>query len=127
LEVRRKLKDRVAGKLPHSPVMSPDFLINYLAFGPVRGRISRRSDSALPLLLDARANDAFPLELLTLAEEIRTGSKDLPALAVNRKVRDGLDDARRRLGLISRGGLKEVAAKTISVITAKPAPAKGTG
>jgi hypothetical protein len=81
-----------------SPAISPDFMINYLAIGPVRGRLSRRSEEALPLMLNMRAMDAVPPDLIHLADQLREDMVDLPPRIVRRKIRETLEDARKLLG-----------------------------
>lgn len=99
-----ELKDRVDGRLPASPAISPDFMVHYLAVGPVRSRISRRTEETLPLMMNMSALDAVPPDLIELAEQLRRELGDLPAHVVSRKIRDTLDEARFLLGPLALGG-----------------------
>lgn len=88
--------------------MSADFLLNYLAFGPVRRQVSKDTEAALPVILEGALLPVLPRELLNVAEKVRTDCKGLPEYVVRRKVRDALDDARRRIGPMAIAGLDEV-------------------
>jgi hypothetical protein len=101
--VQATLRDRIHGKVPDTPTLSPDFLVNYLALGPVRSAIPKNVESNLPLLAEG-IGEFLPADILFKAEQIREESRDLPESVIRRRVRDGLDDARRRLGAIGKSG-----------------------
>jgi hypothetical protein len=103
-DVANRLKGRIDGRVPSSPVLSPDFLVNYLAFGPIRSRIPKSTESAFPLALDVRAGEYAPEELITLAEQYREEMKSLPEHVITRKIRDRLDEAKARTGPLAEGG-----------------------
>jgi hypothetical protein len=86
-------------------VISPDFLLSYLSFGPTRAKIKRSTEDALPLAVDMAPLDLVPKELLGIAEDIRAELGGLPAAIVDRRVRDALDAARWRLGEVAKGGM----------------------
>lgn len=88
------------------PVMSPDFLSNYLTLGPVRQRISRDIGRSLPVLVGVEdpLHVETPPEILGLAAEIRERFSDLPERLIQRKVRDALLEAKQRRGAIARAG-----------------------
>jgi hypothetical protein len=102
--VHRELMDRLTEKPPASPAISPDFMLNYLAVGPVRGRLSRRTEETLPLMLNMSILDAVPKSLLDLADALRKELVDLPPHVVRRKIRDTLDEARLLIGTQGRAG-----------------------
>ena len=106
------LKNRLRGYLsespPDSPVMSADFLVNYLAFGPMRKRVTKAKESSLPLLMLIGGATQLTPELITEAENLRAQLKDLPERVVRRQVRDHLDKARSRIGPIAKLGMDEV-------------------
>lgn len=102
--VRRELRDAVEGKVPDAPVMSPDFLVNYLAFGPRRGTLPKDAEAALPLALDEHIVEFVPGDLTELAESVRDEAKDLPEHLIRRRIRDRADAARRRRGAKAKGG-----------------------
>jgi len=87
------------------PVLSPDFLLNYLAFGPLRSRISKDSEASLPLILEGVFLDDTPRELMDIVEKIRASKASLPERLIRREIRDAITAARLREGTISRGGI----------------------
>ena len=90
------------------PVLSPDFLLNYLAFGPMRSRISKDSEASLPLILGGIILDDTPKELMDIAQEIRESKASLPDRLIRREIRDAITLARRREGTIAKGGISAV-------------------
>lgn len=91
-----------------SPTMSPDFLTNYLAVGPLRRMLTKRAESALPLMMDMTALDAVPPELLAIAEQHRDALRALPDRIRRRRIRDMLDYSKERAGALARGGVAEM-------------------
>jgi hypothetical protein len=79
-------------------------MLSYLAAGPVRRRLARKTEETLPLMLNMSVMDAVPADLLQLADQLRDQLTDLPPHVVNCKIRDTLDEARRLLGPTARGG-----------------------
>ena len=102
--IKKELEDRITYRPPASPAISPDFMLSYLAVGPVRRRLARKTEETLPLMLNMSVMDAVPTDLLQLADQLRDQLADLPPHVVNRKIRDTLDEARRLLGPTARGG-----------------------
>lgn len=106
------LKHRLRGLMheppPDSPVMSADFLVNYLAFGPLRRRVNKSAESHLPLLMVLGNAVQLTPELMAEAEALRTQLKDLPERLIRRQVRDRLDRARASIGPIANLGMDEV-------------------
>lgn len=102
--VHKELVDRLTTQPPASPAISPDFMLHYLAVGPVRARLSRRTEETLPLMLNMSVLDAVPKTLLDLADTLRKELIDLPPHVVRRKIRDTLDEARLLLGAQARAG-----------------------
>lgn len=90
------------------PVLSPDFLLNYLAFGPLRSRISKDSEASLPLILGGVILDDTPKELMDIVEKIRASKASLPERLIRREIRDAITAARRREGTIAIGGIAMV-------------------
>jgi hypothetical protein len=107
-QIQNKLRDFILGKVPDSPVMSPDFLANYLAFGPVRRSISKNSESSLPVVFDYSVVDYFPMELVELAKRVREEFQGSPEHIIQRKVRDKLDAAKARQGILAKGGTSAI-------------------
>lgn len=103
------LKDRLRSYLlvepPDSPVISADFMVNYLAFGPVRRRIDKSKEAHLPLLMVLGSASHLTPEIITEAENLRAQLSDMPDRIVRRHVRDYIDQARRRIGPIANAGM----------------------
>lgn len=96
--------------VPDSPVMSPDFLVSYLAIGPMRGKLSKLAEAKLPLAVSEMASlDLLPGELLTLAQAEREKMGGMPERVIQRRVRDALDSRRRALGPVAEGGMEQLA------------------
>ena len=107
-DLKPKLRNAMAIEPPDSPVLSADFMVNYLAFGPVRRKIGKAKEAHLPLVMELGEARYLTPELMAHAESLREELKDLPDRVVRRRVRDLLDRARRRLGPIAEAGLKEL-------------------
>ncbi len=103
-EIRKELES----KAPPTPVMSADFLVNYLSIGPVRSKVSKDAEATLPIALDMGSFAELPSDLLDKAERIRREAGDLPEHIVRRRVRDCLDEAKRRRGHMSKEGIQTV-------------------
>jgi len=93
---------------PSSPVLSIDFLSQYLSLGPVRGRISKQEIQQLPLAVEPRLVAFLTPELLEQAKKIRLSMAGLPERVVARKVRDHLDAERRKMGPLAERGTNTV-------------------
>jgi hypothetical protein len=102
--IHRQLVDRLNGKPPASPAISPDFMLNYLAVGSVRLRLSRQTEETLPLMLNMSILDAVPKDLVDLADTLMKELVNLPPHVMRRKIRDTLDEARLILGAQGRAG-----------------------
>ena len=107
-QVRKDVHERLGRAAPPSPVMSADFLVNYLSMGPIRSKVNKVGELGLPIGLDIDGLEGVPGELLLEAEKIRRDSGDLAEHIIRRRVRDHLDSARRRHGRISEEGLRTV-------------------
>jgi hypothetical protein len=92
---------------PDSPVMSADFLVNYLVFGPMRGRVSKAKESHLPLLMVLGGATKLTPEIIAEAENLRAKLAGAPERVIRRQVRDHLDRARARIGVIANLGMDE--------------------
>ncbi|MEW6466033.1 MAG: hypothetical protein AB1434_09055 [Pseudomonadota bacterium] len=107
-DVKNRLRGYMNGQPPDSPVMSADFLVNYLAFGPMRKRVTKAKESNLPLLMVIGGANQLTPELITEAENLRSQLKELPERVVRRQVRDHLDKARSRIGPIAKLGMDDI-------------------
>jgi hypothetical protein len=107
-DLEPRLREVMAGHPADSPVLSADFMVNYLAFGPVRRKLAKGKEVHLPLIMELGTARYLTPELLAEAESLREELKDLPDRVVRRRVRDHLDRARRRLGPIARAGVRDL-------------------
>jgi hypothetical protein len=89
-----------------SPAMSFDFLTYYLAIGPARRQLSRKTGRELPLLLDTSLIDALPEALFEAAEEARRDVEGQPDYIVRRKIRDHMDKEKLRQGRVGKAGIE---------------------
>lgn len=101
-----RLASYVSGRIPESPVMSADFLINYLAFGPLRKKVGKSKESRLPVLMTHSASHLTP-ELLEEARILRERYRELPERVIQRTVRDQLNRARAQVGPIANMGMDD--------------------
>lgn len=92
---------------PDSPVLSLDFLAQYLTLGPIRSRVSKASLRELPVVLEARLVRFLTPDLLREASHIREEMKNAPEHVIRRQIRDRLDEARRRQGPMTKRCLDE--------------------
>jgi len=49
---RKGLRNVMRVEPPDSPVLSADFMLNYLAFGPIRRKVGKATEAYLPLTLE---------------------------------------------------------------------------
>lgn len=103
--VRNRLRDRLSGATPASPVLSPDFLSHYLSIGPIRQYLKQGSEKALPLMVDVGAMDLVSTELMEVAARVREECGGLPRRVMRRRIRDALDAQRLKEGPMARDGL----------------------
>jgi hypothetical protein len=106
--LKNRLRPLMVDTPPDSPVMSADFLVNYLAFGPQRKRVTKAKEANLPLLMVLGGATQLTPSLIAEAENLRSQLKDLPERVIRRQVRDHLDRARSRIGPIANLGMDEV-------------------
>ena len=107
-DLKNRLRSSMNAQPPDSPVMSADFLVNYLAFGPMRKRVTKAKESTLPLLMIIGGATQLTPDLIAEAENIRSQLRDLPERVIRRQVRDHLDKARSRIGPVANLGMDEV-------------------
>ena len=91
-----------------SPVMSFDFLIDYLAVGPRRSDVSRSEEKLLPLMLDMSLLDGIPEDIREVAEAARSEMSGFSDRLVRREIRDRLDAAKLRRGPVARAGIDAI-------------------
>ncbi len=104
--LREELEKRVAGQIPPSPALSPDFLTELLRLGPLRAAIARESHVTLPIVLDISRLESLPKELIDLADQVRRESEGQSERLIQRKVKEALNTARWRIGPQAEGGIR---------------------
>ncbi len=114
LSIPKLLKEEFGIDAPPAPVMSLDFLGQYLTLGPIRARIPKASARKLAVTLEPRLVSFLTRDLIKEASEIRREMKALPEGVIRRRVRDHLDEARRKMGPMAMRG----AAAVLDEITA---------
>lgn len=92
-------------EVPDSPVLSLDFLAQYLALGPARSRLPKDSLRGLHVFLEPRLVSFLTKDLIEEATRIRTDMKDKSEWIIRRRIRDHLDTARRRMGPLAAQSL----------------------
>jgi hypothetical protein len=95
-QIRNRLREEFESRVPPSPLLSLDFLVNNLTFGPERSRLTRTQEQTLPIVLDVEMSESMPQDILKIADEVRRENEGLPEYVIRRKVRDAIDQARRR-------------------------------
>ena len=107
-QVEKSVKDSLGHEAPQSPVMSADFLVNYLSVGPMRSKVIREAEYSLPIALDVGVLEELPEDLMREAKRIRLEAGGLSEHIIRRRVRDCLDAAKRRRGRIMAEGIQTV-------------------
>ncbi|ATE65516.1 hypothetical protein CMV14_14800 [Rhizorhabdus dicambivorans] len=98
-----QLSNEAKKKIGHSPVISIDFLLRSLHFGPRRDQVS--AADGYMRIFQATMFEGVSTELISAAEHIRAACGSLPERQIQRRIRDGLDKQRMRQGEVQRGGL----------------------
>jgi hypothetical protein len=93
----------VARNIKHSPVISIDILLKYLAFGPRRDRVDQ-SALRLPYVFAGPISE-ISKELLDIAQTARAESGSVPERIIQRRIRDALDREKLKAGPVQIGGL----------------------
>jgi len=83
---------------PSSPLMSLDFIVQNMSFGPNKNMLTRSDEQLLPVLLDFEISQVVPPEVLKVADEVRAQNEGQAEYVIRRKVRDACDRARRQIG-----------------------------
>lgn len=91
-------------EIRHSPVLSLDFLIQYLSFYPSNQNVLNFDKSASRIFSTALL-ESIPPELISIAEKVRSDCTGLEERVIQRKIRDALDRAKSDIGSIHQAGL----------------------
>jgi hypothetical protein len=106
--VFRSIDKKLLSGLKIGPVMSIDYLIRYLAFGPRRDKVNT-TDIALAKIYSDTIAELIPPQMIDLVIELRKTHAKLPEYLVQRRIRDALNNERSRAGRIDSGGLTNAA------------------
>jgi len=85
----RDMVRKLGGIIKHSPVISVDFLLKYLAFGPTRDLVPHSSRFGYAFAAPILEN--LPQDLLEVAKKVRSENNNLPERIIQRRIRDALD------------------------------------
>lgn len=96
--------ERETGRKIFSPVISLDFLLQYLVFGPRRESVELGNIRIFSDVLW----EVVPTNLVAIAQDIRRNNAELPERVIRRKIRDELDRQRTQLGPVHLGGLEKL-------------------
>ena len=110
-DFEQKLKASLGPSAPAAPVISPDFLADYLAVGPIRAHVSKATEATLPVAMLDMLPEHVPAELLTIAEEVRKECGSIDERLLRRKLRDVVDQLKTTHGQLSKGGFAAVREK----------------
>lgn len=107
-DLKNRLRSMMSSAPPDSPVMSADFLVNYLAIGPLRNKVGKVAESKLPIMMFLGNASQLTPELMEEAGALRSQLVNLPERMIRRQVRDGLDKAKTRIGPIATQGMETI-------------------
>ncbi|MFF7561499.1 hypothetical protein ACFZB4_16155 [Streptomyces pseudovenezuelae] len=113
--LRRHLVTRLDSP-PPSPVLSPDFLSQFLRLGPLRSAIERDVRVNLPVLTDVSRFDYIPKQLIEAADELRAELSGKSERIIQRRVRDSLDKMRMKMGDEAAGGSSGMEKRIMSLL-----------
>lgn len=108
------MEDEIARKIKHSPILSIDFLIKYLAFGPSRDKLPDAEKNITRIFAPA-IMETLPSELIDVAEKVRSDCAGLSENIIQRRIRDALDRAKSKIGAIHQGGLENMDKAILSI------------
>lgn len=118
-KVAFRLKWELSSRLneaPSSPVLSPDFLSQFLRLGPLRTAIEREQRVNMPLLVDVSKYDYLPKSLVELADSLRGQLSGKSERLIRRGIRDSLDKMRTEEGVEAAGGLKAAEERIMTML-----------
>lgn len=103
---------------PPSPVLSPDFLSQFLRLGPLRAAIEREVRVNLPILTDVSRYDYIPRHLIETADQLRVELSGKSERVIQRNIRDSLDGMRMEMGDEASAGASGMEKKIMGAIRA---------
>jgi len=119
IDFEKGLRKTLGPDTPNPPVLSPDFLADYLAVGPNRSRLSKDTETSIPISFFDAMSDHIPEELLGIAEELRQEFGNQNDRLIRRRLRDAVDLLRRKTGDLAKGGLVTIRKNLEIAIRAK--------
>lgn len=102
------MNDEIRRKIKHAPVISLNFLMKYLAFGPRRDRIDT-SGSGSARIFGASVYELIPVDLINVADAVRAKNVGVPERLIQRRIRDELDKHKMAAGAAQQAGLEGTA------------------
>ncbi|MEV7644972.1 hypothetical protein AB0O32_34130 [Streptomyces rubiginosohelvolus] len=118
-KVAFRLKWELSNRLheaPSSPVLSPDFLSQFLRLGPLRTAIEREQRVNLPIMVDVSKYDYLPKSLVEMADSLRGKLGGKNERLIRRGIRDSLDKLRTQEGAEAAGGLKAAEERIMTLL-----------
>lgn len=116
LSLRGRVAARLGRKVPPSPVMSPDFMSQYLRLGTVRTAIERDLWASLPMLTDITRYQYIPKRLIDSADSLRAEINELDERVVRRRVRDKLNQLKLEMGPEAEAGIAGMEEQVMGLI-----------
>ncbi len=99
-----KVSRETADFIKHSPVISLDFLLKFLSFGPRRDKVDT-SKRGYSRIFASTIYESIPSDLIAVAQLVREGCHGLSERLVQRRIRDELDKQRMSPGAVQTAGL----------------------
>jgi hypothetical protein len=106
LKVGHAVEAETGIKEQDSPVLSIDFLAQYITLGPIRAKFPRSEVQSISIALEPRLVRYLTPELIEKANAIRNDMSGVPERLIRQKVRDHMDDARRKFGPLAEKGVE---------------------
>lgn len=104
-----KLKAQIASDIStmigHAPVISLDFLLRYLAFGPRRDQVDSSGNDWARIFTETVFVEV-PSDLVDIATAVRQANIGRSERIIQRRIRDELDKQRMRSGVAQKAGLE---------------------
>lgn len=98
------IPDNLRPQVNVGPVMSLDYLVRYLAFGPNRDKVDLTGGALSKIYADVLL-EPVPADLLDLVASIRAENEGLTENIVQRRIRDKLNAERSRSGDMDSAGM----------------------
>jgi hypothetical protein len=100
--------------IKHSPIISLDFLLKYLSFGPRRDRVDTFKKGSSRVFASI-IYENIPDDFIAVAHQVRQSCHGLSERIVQRRIRDELDNQRMKAGAVQVAGLEGLDAAVASM------------